>query len=108
MNRFINRYGLFLTYKHGNEFDKDSKTWVLSLVLNIHNCTGIPPDKFSYIALCPASFFSDLFYRRPQTTVEGIRTKMMVPDPAAADHVRLMFETYAEPGTSFRGHHPVF
>ena len=35
------------------------------------------------------------------TTVEGIRTKMMVPDPAAADHVRLMFEMYAEPGTSF-------
>ncbi len=26
---------------------------------------------------------------------------MMVPDPAAADHVRLMFEMYAEPGTSF-------
>ena len=26
---------------------------------------------------------------------------MMVPDPAAADHVRLMFQMYAEPGTSF-------
>ena len=35
------------------------------------------------------------------TVVEGIRTKMMVPDPAAADHVRLMFQMYSEPGTSF-------
>lgn len=40
-------------------------------------------------------------FRLEPTTVEGIRTKMMVPDPAAADHVRLMFEMYAEPGTSF-------
>ncbi len=40
-------------------------------------------------------------FRLELTTVEGIRTKMMVPDPAAADHVRLMFEMYAEPGTSF-------
>ena len=30
-------------------------------------------------------------FRLEPTTVEGIRTKMMVPDPAAADHVRLMF-----------------
>ena len=42
-----------------------------------------------------------VFARLEPTTVEGIRTKMMVPDPAAADHVRLMFEMYAEPGTSF-------
>lgn len=35
------------------------------------------------------------------TTVEGIRIKMMVPDPTATGHVRLMFEMYAEPGTSF-------
>ncbi|MEH2953633.1 recombinase family protein [Candidatus Merdisoma sp. JLR.KK011] len=40
-------------------------------------------------------------FRLEPTTVEGIRTKMMVPDLAAADHVRLMFEMYAEPGTSF-------
>lgn len=33
--------------------------------------------------------------------VEGIRTKKMVVDPVAADHVRLMFEMYAEPETSF-------
>ena len=33
--------------------------------------------------------------------VEGIRTKKMVADPVAADHVRLMFEMYAEPETSF-------
>lgn len=31
------------------------------------------------------------------TVVENIRTKMMVADPIAADHVRLMFEMYAEP-----------
>ena len=35
------------------------------------------------------------------TVVENIRTKMMVADPIAADHVRLMFEMYAEPETSF-------
>ena len=35
------------------------------------------------------------------TVVEGIRTKKMVADPIAADHVRLMFEMYAEPETSF-------
>jgi len=33
--------------------------------------------------------------------VENIRTKMMVADPRAASHVRLMFEMYAEPETSF-------
>ena len=33
--------------------------------------------------------------------VENIRTKMMVADPTAVDHVRLMFEMYAEPETSF-------
>ena len=33
--------------------------------------------------------------------VENIRTKMMVADPIAASHVRLMFEMYAEPETSF-------
>ena len=35
------------------------------------------------------------------TVVEGIRTKMMAADPVAANHVRLMFEMYAEPETSF-------
>ena len=35
------------------------------------------------------------------TVVENIRTKMMVADPIAASHVRLMFEMYAEPETSF-------
>lgn len=32
---------------------------------------------------------------------DGIRTKMMVADPIAANHVLLMFEMYAEPETSF-------
>lgn len=40
-------------------------------------------------------------YRLEPTTMEGIRTKMMVADPVAADHVKLMFERYAEPETSF-------
>ena len=35
------------------------------------------------------------------TVVEGIRTKMMAAAPVAANHVRLMFEMYAEPETSF-------
>ena len=40
-------------------------------------------------------------YQLEPTVVEGIRTKKMVADPVAADHVRLMFEMYAEPETSF-------
>ena len=36
-------------------------------------------------------------YQLEPTVVEGIRTKKMVADPVAADHVRLMFEMYAEP-----------
>ena len=40
-------------------------------------------------------------YQLEPTVVEGIRTKKMVADPIAADHVRLMFQMYAEPETSF-------
>ena len=42
-----------------------------------------------------------VFAQLEPTVVEGIRTKKMVADPIAADHVRLMFEMYAEPETSF-------
>ena len=35
------------------------------------------------------------------TTIQGIRTKIMKPDPETADIVRLMFEMYAQPSTSF-------
>ncbi len=35
------------------------------------------------------------------TTIQGIRTKMMVPDPDTEEIARLMFEMYAEPSTSF-------
>jgi len=35
------------------------------------------------------------------TTIQGIRTKMMKPDPETADIARLMFEMYAEPTTSY-------
>ena len=38
-------------------------------------------------------------YQLEPTVVEGIRTKKMVADTVAADHVRLMFEMYAEPET---------
>ena len=35
------------------------------------------------------------------TTIQGIRTKMMKPDPETADIARLMFEMYAQPSISF-------
>lgn len=40
-------------------------------------------------------------YKLEPTVIDGIRTKMMVKDPEAADRVRLMFEMYADPDTSF-------
>ena len=40
-------------------------------------------------------------FKLEPTVMEGIRTKMMVADPEAAECVRLMFEMYAEPQTSF-------
>ncbi|MCC8123277.1 MAG: recombinase family protein [Oscillospiraceae bacterium] len=40
-------------------------------------------------------------YRLEPTVVEGVRTKMMVAEPETAEHVRLMFEMYAEPDVSF-------
>jgi len=42
-----------------------------------------------------------LGYKLEPTVIEGINTKMMVADPQSADQVRLMFEMYAEPQTSF-------
>ena len=35
------------------------------------------------------------------TTIEGIRTKMMKPDPETADIAKLMFEMYSQPRISF-------
>jgi DNA invertase Pin-like site-specific DNA recombinase len=40
-------------------------------------------------------------YRLEPTVVDGVRTKMMVAEPEAAEQVRLMFEMYAEPDVSF-------
>jgi len=40
-------------------------------------------------------------YRLEPITVEGIRTKMLVAEPEAAERVKLMFEMYAEPENSF-------
>ena len=35
-------------------------------------------------------------YNLEQTVMEGIRTKMMVADPEAAEHIRLIFEMYSQ------------
>ena len=40
-------------------------------------------------------------YQLEPTVVEGIRTKKMVADPKTAQYVKLMFEMYSEPETSF-------
>ena len=40
-------------------------------------------------------------YQLEPTVVEGIRTKKMVADPETAQYVKLMFEMYSEPETSF-------
>lgn len=40
-------------------------------------------------------------YKLEPTVIDGVRTKMMVADEETADHVRLMFEMYADPDTSF-------
>ena len=40
-------------------------------------------------------------FKLEPTTLQGIRTKMMIPDPDTANIARLMFEMYAEPSTSF-------
>lgn len=40
-------------------------------------------------------------FKLEPTTIQGIRTKMMIPDPDTANIARLMFEMYAEPSTSF-------
>ncbi len=39
-------------------------------------------------------------YKLGQTTVDGIRTRMLVIDPVAAEQVKQMFEMYADPQTS--------
>jgi len=40
-------------------------------------------------------------YTLEPAVIDGIRTKMMAADPEAAGNVRLMFEMYARPNTSF-------
>ncbi len=40
-------------------------------------------------------------FKLEPTTLQDIRTKMMIPDPATTNIARLMFEMYAEPSTSF-------
>ena len=40
-------------------------------------------------------------FKLEPTTIQGIRTKMMIPDSDTANIARLIFEMYAEPSTSF-------
>lgn len=40
-------------------------------------------------------------YKLEPTVIEGIHTKMMVEDSEAANRIRLMFEMYSQPQTSF-------
>ena len=40
-------------------------------------------------------------YKLKPTVIDGINTKMMQIDPVAAERVKLMFNMYAEPGTSY-------
>jgi len=40
-------------------------------------------------------------YTLERTVIDGIRTKKMVAKPEAANHVRPMYEMYANPNTSF-------
>ena len=40
-------------------------------------------------------------YKLEPTVIDGINTKKMVADPEVAEQVRLMFEMYAQPSTSF-------
>ena len=41
-------------------------------------------------------------FRLEPTTIQDIRTKMMIPDPDTANIAQLMFEMYAQPSTSSR------
>ena len=40
-------------------------------------------------------------YKPEPIVMDGIRTKQLVADPEKAEHVKLMFEMYAQPDTSF-------
>ena len=64
-----------------------------------------PHELYAYYSRCLKGFHmsgqAPYGYQLEPTVVEGIRTKKMVADPVAADHVKLMFEMYAQPETSF-------
>lgn len=53
------------------------------------------PERFSHERTGPYG------YQLEPTVVEGIRTKKMVADPETSQYVKLMFEMYSEPETSF-------
>ena len=59
----------------------------------------------AYYSRCQKGFHmsgkAPIGYRLESTVLDGINTKMMVADPEAADHVRLIFEMYAEPDVSY-------
>ncbi|MCL2577611.1 MAG: recombinase family protein [Defluviitaleaceae bacterium] len=41
-------------------------------------------------------------YKLASTVIDGVNTKMLVADPETANHVRLMFEMYAQPNVCVR------
>ena len=59
----------------------------------------------AYYSRCQCGFHmsgaAPFYFKLEPTTIQGIRTKMMVPDEECADIARLMFEMYAGPSTSF-------
>ena len=59
----------------------------------------------AYYSRCQKGFYmsgkAPNGYTLEPTTIDGISTKMMKAEPEAAERVKLMFEMYAEPGTSF-------
>ena len=58
----------------------------------------------AYYSRCQKGFhmsgFAPYGYKLEPTVIEGVRTKMMVADTEAAEHVKLMYEMYSNPQTS--------
>ena len=59
----------------------------------------------AYYSRCQRGFHmsgaAPFYFKLEPTTIQGIRTNMMVPDEECADIARRMFEMYAGPSTSF-------
>jgi hypothetical protein len=59
----------------------------------------------AYYSRCQKGLFASgtapYGYRLEPTVLDGVKTKMMAAEPEAASHIKLMFEMYADPNTSF-------